>query len=70
MVLKISKPAGGLAPIASRCTVVRRGSSKPLVVLTISSAAAEFRLVVPIPTEPDVVMVPEVLTFVTLPLPS
>ena len=68
--LKISKPAGIGAPIASRCTVVRRGSSKPLVVLTISSAAAEFGLVVPIPTEPEVVMVPEVLTFVTSVLPS
>jgi len=70
VVLKISKPAGVLTPIASRCAVVRRGNSSPFVVLSISSAAAEFGLVVAIPTEPDVLMVPDVLTFVTLPLPS
>ena len=46
------RPVAGLL-MASRCVVVMRGGSIPLVVETISSAAVEATLVVPMPTPPD-----------------
>ena len=53
-----------------RWVVVIRGSSKPLLVLEISRAALAEGEVVPMPTEPVVVIVPEVFTLFTELLPS
>jgi hypothetical protein len=56
--------------MALRSVLVNRGSSKPLLVLETSSAEFEAGEAVPIPSEPEVVMVPEVFTLVTEVLPS
>ncbi len=61
--LKISSPGSGLV-IDDLLVVVILGSSNPLLVLEISSAALAAGLVVPMPTDP------EVDTLVTEVLPS
>lgn len=61
--LNIKSPGSGLV-IDDLLVVVNLGSSNPLLVLEISSAALDAGVVVPMPTEPEVV------TFVTEVLPS
>lgn len=56
--------------MALRSVVVKRGSSKPLLVLEISSAELDAGDDVPTPNDPEVVRLPEVFTLVTEELPN